>query len=73
MSANLFICFDELGSGGIGEFPAAGLVDVRADGYFITNLLVGLRVLPRNRAGSDYSDSQRIDLLEVGRRTEFAV
>ena len=40
------------------QIAAGGFVDVGADGEFESDVLIGLRVLVRNRAGSDHSYTQ---------------
>ena len=60
VTADFFVRLDELGAGRISKFLTARFVNVSADGYFISDVFVGLRVLPRNRARANDSDSQVI-------------
>src|SRR5262249_8943253 len=58
MAAHFLICLHELRPVLGGESPAALLEDVGADRELESDILVCLRVLMRNRAGSDHSYSQ---------------
>src|SRR5579872_1233796 len=57
VAADLFVGLDEFGAVLIGELPAGGLEDIRADGYFVSDVAVSFGMLVRDRAGSDHSYS----------------
>src|SRR6185436_8378822 len=60
MTADFLVGFYEFQAVLIGELAAAGLVDIGADGELKTYIPVGLRMLMRDGARADHSDSQEL-------------
>ena len=66
MAADLLVGGDELGAVLVGELAAGRLEDVGADRHLVADVLVRLRVLVRDRAGADHSDSHGTPILAAG-------
>src|SRR6266566_8561048 len=63
VTAHLFVRLDELHSVLVGELPSGRLINIRANGEFVTYVAIRLGMFVRNGAGPDHSYSQSFPLL----------